>query len=117
MVIGCICTLVQYFLRGSNTGLAYGFISLSLSLLPFSFAIRLSLFSPSLSPLSSPLSFPFPEKYAHHGVKINTPHYLAKLEFLPSGTSTFTAIVSQLESLSTIYYTIRVSMVYGRGHN
>jgi len=42
------------------------------------------------------------------GVKINTPHYLAKLDSLPRGTSSYTVIVSQLESLSTIYYTLRV---------
>ena len=42
------------------------------------------------------------------GVKINTPHYLAKMEGIVKGTSTYTVIVSQLESLSTIYYTLRV---------
>lgn len=44
------------------------------------------------------------------GVKINTPHYLAKLENLPAGTHTYTVVVSQLDSLSTIYYSIRVSV-------
>ena len=42
------------------------------------------------------------------GVKINTPHYLAKLEQVPRGPSVYTIIVSQLESLSTIHYTLRV---------
>jgi len=42
------------------------------------------------------------------GVKINTPHYLAKLEQVPHGPSVYTIIVSQLESLSTIHYTLRV---------
>ena len=43
-----------------------------------------------------------------HGVKINTPHYLAKLEELTPGDSMFTVVVSQLDSLSTIHYTLRV---------
>ena len=46
------------------------------------------------------------------GVKINTPHYLAKLENVPRGSSSYTVIVSQLESLSAIYYTLRVSVTY-----
>ena len=46
------------------------------------------------------------------GVKINTPHYLAKLEGIVKGTSTYTIVVSQLESLSTIYYTLRVCTVH-----
>ena len=49
-----------------------------------------------------------PENFVVQGVKINTPHYLAKLEELPAGESTFTVIVSQLDSLSTIHYTLRV---------
>ena len=48
------------------------------------------------------------DRYTVMGVKINTPHYLAKLENLPAGNHTYTVIVSQLDSLSTIYYTIRV---------
>ena len=50
------------------------------------------------------------------GVKINTPHYLAKLEQVPRGTSTYTVIVSQLESLTTIYYTLRVCTVAMLGY-
>lgn len=49
-----------------------------------------------------------PDNFLVQGVKINTPHYLAKLEQVPQGTSTYTVIVSQLESLTTIYYTLRV---------
>lgn len=49
-------------------------------------------------------------KFLIQGVKINTPHYLAKMEGIVKGTSTYTVIVSQLESLSTIYYTLRVSV-------
>ena len=49
-----------------------------------------------------------PDDMVVYGVKINTPHYLAKLEELSPGDSTFTVIVSQLESLSTIHYTLRV---------
>ena len=48
------------------------------------------------------------ETYIHCGVKINTPHYLVKLSNLPRGTHTYTVVVSQLENLSTIYYTIKV---------
>ena len=48
------------------------------------------------------------DNFLVQGVKINTPHYLAKLEQVPQGTSTYTVIVSQLESLTTIYYTLRV---------
>jgi calpain-7 len=48
-----------------------------------------------------------PDNTVVHGVKINTPHYLAKLEELTPGDSTFTVIVSQLDSLSTIHYTLR----------
>ena len=49
-----------------------------------------------------------PDNMVVYGVKINTPHYLAKLEELSPGDSTFTVIVSQLDSLSTIHYTLRV---------
>ena len=49
--------------------------------------------------------------YVHTGVKINTPHYLVKLTNLPHGTHTFTIIVSQLESLDNIYFTIKVSNI------
>ena len=49
-------------------------------------------------------------KFQVQGVKINTPHYLAKLEGVTKGTSVYTVIVSQLESLSTIYYTLKVCM-------
>ena len=48
------------------------------------------------------------ETYTHLGVKINTPHYLVKLSNLPRGTHTYTVVVSQFESLTTIYYTIKV---------
>lgn len=48
------------------------------------------------------------DKFLHQGIKINTPHYLAKLQNIAKGTSTYTVIVSQLESLSSIYYTLRV---------
>lgn len=51
-------------------------------------------------------------KFLIQGVKINTPHYLAKMEGILKGTSTYTVIVSQLESLSTIYYTLRVCVVW-----
>ena len=50
----------------------------------------------------------YTDKFVVQGVKINTPHYLAKLPKLSKGTSTYTVIVSQLDSLSTIYYTLRV---------
>ena len=49
-----------------------------------------------------------PDNIVVHGVKINTPHYLAKLEELTPGDSMFTVVVSQLDSLSTIHYTLRV---------
>lgn len=49
------------------------------------------------------------DKFLIRGVKINTPHYLAKIEGITKGVSTYTVIVSQLESLSTIYYSLRVS--------
>lgn len=48
------------------------------------------------------------EKFLVQGIKINTPHYLAKLENVLPGVSSYTIIVSQLESLSTIYYSLRV---------
>ena len=48
------------------------------------------------------------ERFLVQGVKINTPHYLAKLPKVLRGTSTYTVIVSQLDSLSSIYYTLRV---------
>ena len=51
----------------------------------------------------------YTDKFVVQGIKINTPHYLAKLPKLSKGTSTYTVIVSQLDSLSTIYYTLRVS--------
>ena len=56
-----------------------------------------------------------PDNFVVQGVKINTPHYLAKLEELPPGDSTFTIIVSQLDSLSTIHYTLRVCVCGGGG--
>ena len=49
-----------------------------------------------------------PDNFTVIGVKINTPHYLTKLEELPIGDSSFTIVVSQLESLNTIHYTLRV---------
>ena len=52
------------------------------------------------------------EKFHVMGIKINTPHYLAKLENVQRGASFYTIIVSQLESLSTIYYTLRVSFIF-----
>ena len=51
----------------------------------------------------------YTDKFVVQGIKINTPHYLAKLPKLSKGTSTYTIVVSQLDSLSTIYYTLRVS--------
>lgn len=57
-----------------------------------------------------------PENLLVQGVKINTPHYLAKLEQVPRGTSTYTVIVSQLESLTTIYYTLRVYTIAMLGY-
>ena len=48
-------------------------------------------------------------EYVHQGIKINTPHYLAKLNGIPRGSHTYTVIVSQLDSLSTIYYTMKVN--------
>lgn len=50
----------------------------------------------------------YADKFIVQGVKINTPHYLAKLPTVSKGTSTYTVIVSQLDSLSTIHYTLRV---------
>ena len=54
------------------------------------------------------LLYMYIDKFVVHGIKINTPHYLAKLPKVSKGTSTYTVIVSQLDSLSTIYYTLRV---------
>ena len=51
----------------------------------------------------------YTDKFVVRGIKINTPYYLAKLPKLSKGTSTYTVIISQLDSLSTIYYTLRVS--------
>lgn len=50
-------------------------------------------------------------KFMIQGVKINTPLYLAKIEGVTKGTSTYTIIVSQLESLSTIHYTLKVGIL------
>ncbi|KAI6652803.1 hypothetical protein LOD99_4189 [Oopsacas minuta] len=49
----------------------------------------------------------YPGEYLHEGIKINAPHYLAKISF-SKGISYYTLIVSQLEALSKIHYTIRV---------
>lgn len=49
------------------------------------------------------------------GVKINTPHYLVKLNGLKHGTHTYTVIVSQLETLSPIFYTMKVNERARRG--
>ena len=49
-------------------------------------------------------------EYVHQGVKINTPHYLAKIPPVARGNHSYTVIVSQLDSLSTIYYTMKVGV-------
>ncbi|EDV27259.1 uncharacterized protein TRIADDRAFT_37459 [Trichoplax adhaerens] len=41
------------------------------------------------------------------GTKINSPHYLAKLD-LPTGYSSYTLVISQHEKTNTIYYTLKV---------
>ena len=51
------------------------------------------------------------ERFLVQGVKINTPHYLAKLPKLSKGSSTYTVVVSQLDSLSAIYYTLKVRVL------
>ena len=50
----------------------------------------------------------FPGDYLVQGVKINTPHYLAKLD-VSSGAHSYNVVVSQLMELhSKIYYTLKV---------
>ena len=44
----------------------------------------------------------------HVGTKINSPHYLVKLNKVPLGTASYTLVVSQFEMLHTIYYTLKV---------
>lgn len=70
--------------------------------------LKLSFYFSQCYSFVHPLSLSLSDRYTVMGVKINTPHYLAKLENLPAGSHTYTVIVSQLDSLSTIYYTIRV---------
>lgn len=45
------------------------------------------------------------------GIRINSPHYLAKIKLTSPGTHTFTLVVSQYEKQNTIHYTIRVRTV------
>lgn len=49
--------------------------------------------------------FPTAEPYKD-GVKINSPHYLCKLEEV--GSQVFTLVISQYEKTNTIHYTLRV---------
>ena len=49
----------------------------------------------------------YPDNALLSGTKINSPHYLARLN-APSGSSTYTLVVSQYEKTSTISYSIRV---------
>jgi calpain-7 len=44
----------------------------------------------------------------HIGTKINSPHYLVKLNDVPLGTVYYTLVISQFEMLHTIYYTLKV---------
>lgn len=49
----------------------------------------------------------YPGDYVHEGIKINAPHYLAKIN-IPKGISHYTLIVAQLEAQSKIEYTLKV---------
>jgi len=42
------------------------------------------------------------------GIRINSPHYLCKIDLGPGSPSKFTLVVSQYEKTATIYYTIKV---------
>ncbi|XP_062509577.1 calpain-7-like [Corticium candelabrum] len=50
----------------------------------------------------------FLDDAVHVGTKINSPHYLVKLNKVPLGTASYTLVVSQFEMLHTIYYTLKV---------
>ncbi|XP_063972972.1 calpain-7-like [Diachasmimorpha longicaudata] len=41
------------------------------------------------------------------GVRINSPHYLSKIELEPGSESRYTLVISQYEKMNTIYYTLR----------
>uniref|UniRef100_H3ALS7 Calpain 7 n=1 Tax=Latimeria chalumnae TaxID=7897 RepID=H3ALS7_LATCH len=45
------------------------------------------------------------------GIRINSPHYLTKINLSTPGTHTFTLVVSQYEKQNTIHYTLRVYSV------
>jgi len=50
-----------------------------------------------------------PGDYVLTGVKINTPHYLAKLDVVPAGAQHYNLVVSQLmEEMARLYYTLKV---------
>ena len=50
-----------------------------------------------------------PGDYILTGIKINTPHYLAKLDVVPAGVQHYNLIVSQLmEEMGRLYYTLKV---------
>ena len=48
------------------------------------------------------------EKHRVEGVKINSIHYLAKIENVPRGHSHYTLVISQYEQNNTIDYTLGV---------
>ena len=49
----------------------------------------------------------YPENKHIEGVKINSPHYLCKMN-VPRGTSRYTIVVSQYEKLHTIFYSLKI---------
>ena len=51
----------------------------------------------------------YPGDYILTGIKINTPHYLAKLDVVPAGVQQYNLIISQLmEEMGRLYYTLKV---------
>lgn len=66
-------------------------------------------------------SFPFSPSTADpppyiDGIRINSPHYLAKIKVTSAGSHTFTLVVSQYEKQNTINYTLRVRLHATRRH-
>ncbi len=63
----------------------------------------------SLSPLLTILTYPSVNIPAYvQGVKINSPHYLAKLPVRKPGKHTYVIVLSQHEKTTNIDYTLRV---------
>ncbi|XP_065834717.1 calpain-7-like [Oscarella lobularis] len=50
----------------------------------------------------------FLENPEHQGTKINSPHYLVKLNKIPMGLTHYTLVVAQFEMVHTIHYTLTV---------